>query len=129
MRAPYNPSADDITHWASDPAATEPAQDWDLILSHFPYETLYMRLASTKDCPKQDYFLSLLYLIVGDAVRTEYRTRSREDVERLLAEAELRFPAYPVHTWVQRSRALIAGEQPFSYEDWCAGVLARRYDG
>jgi hypothetical protein len=88
-----------------------------------------MRLASAEDCAKQEYFLSLLYLIVGDAVRTEYRTRNREDIERLLAEAELRFPAHPIHIWVQRSRALIAGEQPFSYMDWCAGVLARRYDG
>jgi len=30
-----------------------------------------MKLASAKDCPKKEYFLALLYLIVGDAVRTD----------------------------------------------------------
>ena len=129
MRAPYNPSAEQLSEWAYDASAQEPVQDWDLILSHCPYESLYMTLASSSDCPKQEYFLSLLYLIIGDAVRTQYRTRSREDVERLLTEAEQKFSAYWVHLWTRRARALIAGQQEFRYDDWCGGVLARDHGG
>ena len=128
MRAPYNPRAEDLSEWAYRASAQEPVQDWDLILSHSPYESLYLKFASSNDCPKQEYFLSLLYLIVGDAVRTQYRTRRREDVERLLKEAEQKFPSHWVQLWVQRARALIAGKQPFRCDDWCAGVLARDYE-
>jgi len=124
MRSPYNPSAEDLSHWAYDASAMEPVQDWDIILSKCPYEPLYMQFASSRNCPKQEYFLSLLYFIVGDAVRTNYQTRSRDDVERLLKDAEQNFPAYWVHLWMKRARALIAGQQEFRYDDWCAGALA-----
>lgn len=128
MRAPHNPRAEELTEWAYDAAAQEPAQDWDLTLAHCPYESLYMKFASATDCPKQEYFLALLYLIVGDAVRSQYRTRSREDIEGLLAQAEQSCASHWVHLWVKRARALIAGEQPFRYDDWCAGVLARDHE-
>lgn len=127
MRSPYNPIAEDITDWAYEASAMEPVQDWDLILSHCPYESLYMKLAATTDCPKHDYFLALLYLIVGDAVRTNYRTRSRDDIERLLSVAEP-FQSYWLHLWVGRSRDLLERPDSFRYDDWCAGGLARRYE-
>lgn len=129
MRSPYNPSAEDLSRWAYDASAQEPVQDWDLILSHCPYEPLYMQFASSSNCPKQEYFLAVLYLIVGDAFRTQYRTRSREDLERLLTEAEQKFPGYWIHLWTRRARALFPGQQEFRYADWCGGVLARNHDG
>ena len=127
MRSPQNPNAEEITHWAYDARAGEPVQDWDIVLAGCPYESLYMKFASSSDCPKQEYFLAVLYLIVGDTVRTQYQTRSREDVERLLAEAEQRFPSHCVHLWTKRARELIAGQRVFRYDDWCGGVLAREH--
>jgi len=127
MRSQYNPTAEDVTRWAYDASAAAPLQDWDLILSHTPYEPLFLKFASADDCPKREYFLSVLYLIVGDAVRTHFRTRSREDVERLLSLAEQEFPAYWVHLWVERSRELLAKPDSFRYDDWCAGKLAGEY--
>lgn len=96
-------------------------QDWDLLLEHLPYEDLYLELAASKTCPKADYFLALLYLIVGDAVRTEYQNRSKEAVEDLLRKAERDFPAFVICTWIQRSRVLLAQPQTFDYDRWCAG--------
>jgi hypothetical protein len=128
MRAPYDPRAEDLSEWAYDPSAKEPVQDWDLTLAHIPYESLYMKFASSSDCPKQEYFLSLLYLIVGDAVRTQYQTRSREDIERLLSEADRNFPSYWIHLWLKRSRGLIAEPGKFRYDDWCFGNLARDHE-
>lgn len=128
MRSPHNPLAEDITKWAYEGSAEEPVQDWDLVLSHTPHESLYMKLASSSDCPKQEYFLSVLYLIVGDAVRTHFRTRSHEDIQRLLSVAEQDFPQYCLHLWVQRAHDLLAKPETFRYDDWCAGQLARSYE-
>ena len=128
MRAPYDPRAEELSEWAYDASAPEPVQDWDLALEHCPYESLYMKFASSNDCPKREYFLALLYLIVGDAVRTEYQARSRDDVERLLTEAEMSFQSYWLSLWVKRSRELIASPETFRYDDWCAGVLASDHE-
>lgn len=128
MRAPYNPSTEDLSEWAYDASAPEPVQDWDLVLEHCPYESLYMKLASSADCPKREYFLALLYLIVGDAVRSGYQTRSRDDLERLLSEAAMSFQSHWLRLWVKRARELIASPATFQYADWCAGALAGDYE-
>lgn len=128
MRAPYDPRAEELSEWAYDPSALEPVQDWDLTLEHCPYESLYMKFASSSECPKREYFLSLLYLIVGDAVRTRYQARSQDDVERLLSDAERSFPSDWLRLWVKRSRDLIARPETFQYDEWCAGVLARDHE-
>ena len=125
MKSATTPTADELCAWAFDAKAEEPIQDWDLVLTWLAYEDMFLELASTKTCPKADYFLAVLYLIVGDAVRTEYRNRTKESVEDLLTKAESRFPAFVVRTWVLRSRDLLAHPERFSYEDWCAGRLAR----
>lgn len=103
----------------------EPVPDWDLILSWIPYEDVYAELAATKSCPKAVYFLALLYFIVGDAVRTEFRNRSKDDIEALLAKLESRCPKHVIRQWAQRSRELLAHPDRFRHADWCAGGLAQ----
>jgi hypothetical protein len=125
MRSRFNPTAEDIRLWAFDAESQEPAQDWDLTLATVAYDDLFMQLAGDDACPKRDYFLALLYLIVGDAVRTGYRTKAKEDVEALLKKAEVRFPKRPVYLWTQRSRELLQHPERFKYDEWCAGGLAR----
>jgi hypothetical protein len=125
MKSATHPTVEELRAWAFDASSLEPMQDWDLVLSWVPYEDVYAEFASTKACPKADYFLALLYLIVGDAVRAEYRNRSKEDIEALLWKLEQRFPAYVIRQWIQRSRELLAQPERFRYEDWCAGGLAR----
>lgn len=73
MKDPYNPVENEIRAWAKNPEAVEPVQDWDLMLCNVDRLDLYLELASTDNCPQADYFLAALYLIVGDAVRTEFR--------------------------------------------------------
>ncbi len=120
MKSTSNPTAEELRAWAFDASEAEPAQDWDLILSWLPYDDVYLELASSRDCPKADYFLSLLYFIVGDAVRTEFGSRKKEAIQDLLSKAQTRFPAHVIHLWVQRSRDLLAHPERFCYEDWCA---------
>lgn len=102
-------------------------QDWDLILTWLPYEKIYLEFAADDRCPSADYFLALLYLIIGDAVRTQFASRSKDDLMGLLKLAEREFPKRPIFRWVQRSRILVKNPEMFRYDDWCAGGLAGRF--
>ena len=128
MRSSSNPIADDIRRWAFDPDAEEPVQDWDLLLATTDQEDLFMELASDDTCPNAEYFLGVLYLIVGDAVRTEYRTHPKARIEDLLGMAEARFPKRCIYLWVRRSKDLMTHPESFLYDEWCGGILGRRKD-
>lgn len=125
IASPYQPSGDEIQKWAADPFAAEPIDDWNLILAQQPHTELYLRLAASPKCPKALYFLSLLYLIVGNAVRSDYATKPRCEIEHLLVVADSDFPAPRIRLWAKRSVALIANPSLFNYTDWCGGALAR----
>ncbi|MBC2606301.1 hypothetical protein [Pelagicoccus albus] len=127
MKDPYNPTEDEIREWAFTDISVEPRQDWDLMLSHLNRTRLYLELASNDQCPTSEYFLSLLYLIVGDAVRTDFQTKKKSEIEDLLEVAETEFPKYFIHLWVTRSRELLLNPESFEYDEWCAGDLARNY--
>ncbi len=121
---PINPTQDEIRAWAYTPGAIEPTQDWDLILSVSKWDDFYLSLAADPQCPNSIYFLSLLYLIVGDEVRTNYHLRSRKEIDHLLAAAENSVNPR-VRRWVERSRALIANPKSYDYRAWAGGGLAR----
>jgi hypothetical protein len=127
MQDPWNPSADDVRTWARSPDPVEPCEDWDLALSWARHDPAYLELAADDACHARRYLLRVLYLIVGDAVRTGYRTAGRGDIEALLARADAY--AHPdIRLWQRRSRDLLAGRVAFDYESWCAGGLASRPD-
>ena len=125
ISSPYKPSGDAIQKWAADPFAVEPIDDWNLILAQQPHDELYLRLAASSECPQALYFLTLLYLIVGNAVRSDYATKPRYEIEHLLAVADADFPTPKIRLWAKRSVALIANPALFNYTDWCCGALAR----
>jgi hypothetical protein len=113
---------EEIEKWAYQAHADEPQQDFDLLLSNEPHD-LYLDLAADLSCPKHQYFLSVLYLIVGDAVRTNYQTQSQKFIEQYLAKGKQR-QAPLVNKWVDRSQKLMFEPEKFDYEDWCGGKLA-----
>ena len=124
MFNPWHPSTDEIREWAYDPEALEPEQDWDLILAAERHEKLYLDLASDEVCPNRQYFLDILYLIVGDAVRTDYRVLAQYHVDGFLQRAEA-YSHPDIRLWCERARYLMAHPATFDYESWCAGGLAR----
>jgi hypothetical protein len=122
MRDPANPIRDEIKAWAFNEGAIEPMQDWDLMLASQREYDLYGELAADDACPNRDYFLRLLYLIVGDAVRTNYRTESLDSVRQLLKHTTTH-PKYRFHLLRSRAEKLIREPETFSYDDWCGGAL------
>jgi hypothetical protein len=106
MHDPWNPSADEIRTWAYDAAAQEPCEDFGLALKWTRHEKALLECASDDDCPKQDFFLGVLYLIVGDALRSNYSSTNRPILEGFINRGdEYRHPA--IQIWQQRSRDLI----------------------
>ncbi|WP_223788796.1 hypothetical protein [Marinicella meishanensis] len=125
VKDPVNPSRAELRQWAYDAEAMEPMQDFDLLVVLLGLNDLVLAFAADDQCPKQRYFLACAYLIVGDAVRTEYRSESRDYIDQFLADAgNTQHPK--LLELVNRSAALIADPESFDYDDWCCGGLARR---
>ena len=122
---PWNPQREEIRAWAFDPEAEEPTQDFDLALRWARHERAYLDLASDPTCPARRYFLSILYLIVGDAVRNGFADEP-EPVIRGFVDRGSHYDHPDVLAWQERSRGLMADPSSFDYEAWCAGGFARR---
>jgi hypothetical protein len=123
MHDPWNPMPDEVREWAYDPAALEPCEDWDLALCWAQHEPLYLELASDASCPTRRYFLGVLYLMVGDAVRAGFRSRPRPLIEGLIARGD-EYPHPDIKQWQERSRQLLKQPELFDYDRWCAGGFA-----
>jgi hypothetical protein len=121
---PWNPSSTEVCAWAYDAAAEEPCQDWDLALSWAGHERDYLSFVADQNCPKRFYFLSILYLMIGDAVRSGFRVASESSVRGFLKLAE-NHSNQAVRRWHQRSLRLLKHPNEFDYEAWCGGGIAR----
>lgn len=60
---------EEITAWAYDVSAMWPFEDFDVCLPGQCSVSLLLELAMDLACPKRNFFLSCLYIYVGDAVR------------------------------------------------------------
>jgi hypothetical protein len=118
--------ATDVMTWAfskEDPC--RPIEDWDIILAHGLDGEVLLRLASDQQCPKRDFFLHCLYILVGDYVRVLLGGRwTPPSLDDLLVHAATSDNP-TIRTWCQRSRNLIAHPETFDYDFWCNGGFAR----
>ena len=121
---PHNPSSTEVRAWAYSAGATEPCQDWDLVLSWVRHERDYLEFVADINCPNRLYFLHILYLIVGDAVRGNFRSLPEWDVRGLL-ELSKNFPHREIDVWRNRSIELLKHPEILEYNDWCGGGHAR----
>lgn len=123
MRSPYDPLPEDLRAWAYTHGAIEPVQDWDLMITDAVRAPRFIEFAGDPKCPNGLFFLKCLYLLVGDAVRTQGLSCDLEVIRKLLASQQYnRNP--DIQAWVQRSQKLIQSPERFQYDDWCGGRLA-----
>lgn len=123
-----NPSDDEIVRWAYIKGAHYPpemTQDWDLCVAEPGRRELLLKLASDISCPNRKFFLSCLYLMVGDCIRSSGRTWSREEANSWLCTPRVQPPA-DVERFFDRARDLVAGRITLVYEQWCDGGYAYR---
>ena len=125
MKDPGNPTTEDIRLWAYDPETTAPEQDWDIIISSdSELHSLFVRLADDDSCPKALFFLRVLYLIIGDSVRTKSRSLSKDAIAVFLAASVPNCTTPELQLWYNRSVDLLNNPAKFDYSDWCEGGLA-----
>ena len=120
MNDPWNPTSAEVREWAYTADATAPCEDWMLALDWAEYVPLYVEFASDPRCPNRGYFLNVLYFMVGNAVRTDFRNHPEPVVHGWLKLAPgTRIPDLAL--WAQRARALLRTPESFKYEEWCNG--------
>lgn len=124
MHDAWNPSPDQIRAWANTPDAAEPCQDWDLALLWSGHEKALLDCAADESCPNRLRMLGVLYMFVGDAVRSGFRSRARPIVEGFIGRGD-QYSHPSIKLWQSRSRALLRDPSTFEYEAWCSGGLAR----
>ena len=124
MRDPWNPTPDEVRAWAYTPDALEPCEDWHLALVWSRPEKALLEIASDESCPARHYVLSVLYLIVGDAVRSDFRTTARPIVEGFIARGD-GYNHADIRRCQVRSRELLANPDSFDYDLWCGGGYSR----
>ena len=120
MRDPWDPSPDEIRQWAYTVNAVEPCEDWDLALLWSCHEKALLECASDDHCPNRIYMLRILYLVVGDAVRSDFRSRPRPVIDGLIDRGDS-YEHPSIRLWQQRSRELLRDPSSFDYKAWCAG--------
>jgi hypothetical protein len=121
---PWNPSSSEVRAWAYDPEALEPCQDWDLALSWAGHEHDYFEFAADQSCPNQAFFLHVLYLMVGDSVRSGFQSTPEHIVRGFIGLGENHINR-GVSLWHERSLRLLRNPAEFEYGAWCGGGLAR----
>lgn len=121
---PCNPTAEELRIWAGS-REQFPLQDWDIIIAADDAKMLlFLELAADEQCLKHGTFLRILYLVVGDAVRSGWRAHDRARIEALISSGAAHSrPA--IKLWASRAQALIEAPETFSYAAWCDGGLAR----
>ncbi len=120
---PWNPSSSEIQAWAFEVDAEHPCQDWELALLWRGYEDLYLELAADAHCPSAGFFLSILYLMVGDQIRRGAGHQVKFNLNDLVAKANI-YDNCALRVWQARSRRLVKHPEEFDYELWCGGGYA-----
>jgi hypothetical protein len=124
-----NPTEAEIRRWAATPRVRYPMEDWDIIIScRSEFDRLFIELAGDEGCPHQETFLHILYLLVGDAVRSNWNTRSEADIRKLLALGA-DHPNPSIQRWAARASSLAENPATFDYKQWCDRGFARDNSG
>lgn len=121
-----NPTISEIETWAwSFNDKDWPHSEWPLYLSWTGEIELFIELASNHKCPKKDFFLFMLYNMVGIAYEYPLKSKSvaKNDVKFLISKGR-GISHGDIRLWVERSEDLMKRKITYTYDDWRGGVLA-----
>ncbi|MBO1580694.1 hypothetical protein [Bacillus sp. XF8] len=128
MKDPWNPTTQEIMEWAYTEHAVFPEQDWDLSVCTITNAAeIILSIASDTNCPNQTFFLHCLYLLVGDAIRTDGNTYDLQYLQNILQSAASSTNT-DILKWVERSKTLLSKPETFNYDLWCDGGFVYKID-
>ncbi|MCI5165764.1 MAG: hypothetical protein D3903_06630 [Candidatus Electrothrix sp. GM3_4] len=126
MQDPWNPQIEELREWAFKSDSPWPDQDFDLSVAELHFSELIIELASNSNCPKADFFLSCAYIIVGDAVMTEYQSRSKSDVLKFINQLSIS-ENNRLLTLNKLALKLLDTPSKFDYDFWCGEGCLSQY--
>jgi hypothetical protein len=106
----------EIQRWAYDADAPEPQQDFDLFIAGW-MSPLFVRFAIDNTCPKQDYFLNVLYLITCDVLESERTASLFQTLKELTGMAEAA-SATEVQRWARETEQVLSDSSTYSFDYW-----------
>ena len=120
FRDPWNPSHEEVMQWAYMPNVYAPTQDFELAVSGSEFHDLILQCAADESCPNRCFFLSCLYVLVGDAVRTKWNAFSETTIITIVRKGK-ESSAIDVRNWAKRAGKLIADPTLYNYDQWGLG--------
>ncbi|MCX2836141.1 hypothetical protein [Microbulbifer thermotolerans] len=117
-----NPSVEEIRLWAYS-AKEWPHEEWDLFLSWTREVDLFIELAADDKCPKQDFFLHMLYYIVGTTFSEPNKTDKLDRIKSY-AEKGSGFNQAAIRDWRNNVSDLLNNRVKYNYDNWRGGIFA-----
>ncbi|OMC38977.1 hypothetical protein A5740_02745 [Mycobacterium sp. GA-1841] len=106
-----NPTPEEIRAWAYS-GASEPMQDWDLVIADVDNLELLLGLVGDPACPAREYFLDSLYCMVGHSDRTDPLLLRTAQAVRAVSDPW-------TAAWGRRVCQAVEDPSSFNRADWC----------
>ena len=118
-----NPSIEEVSVWAySD--SDWPHEEWDLFLSWTKEVDLFIDLATDHSCPKQDFFLHMLYYIVGITHEEPNKSEKDKSIEAYVEKGSgIKHGA--IKKWRRDVQDLLRSRVKYNYDNWRGGIFAK----
>ena len=116
----WNPTREEVLQWAYTHRISMPAQDFELAVYKPELHEVILQCATDQACPHRYFFLGCLYVIVGDAVRSNWNAFSQEVVADIIKKGQ-QTQDPDVRRWAKRAERLIAEPTTYTYGRWGIG--------
>ena len=117
-----NPTVEEVKAWAySD--ENWPHEEWDLFLCWTREVGLFIELATDHKCPKKNFFLHMLYYIIGTTYSEPNKTGKLERIKSY-AEKGAFVKHGDIKAWRSHIVELLSGSSKYSYDNWRGGLYA-----
>lgn len=117
FRDAWNPTREEVLRWAYTPNVYAPDQDFELAVYDAEFHDLILQCADDQACPQQYFFLSCLYVLVGDAVRTNWKVFSQVTITNFIEKGQQAHDS-DVQNWAERAKKLIVEPALYNYDQW-----------
>ena len=122
MTFEFPESPEQLRDWAYHPELyCGTGQAFQLAAADIRFADVLRDCASDAACPNQVFLLRCLYLIAGNAIRSDFNGTSRMEIIRLTRQAEKR-GAEPLLEFVWRTREVLDDTSGFDFDRWCSLV-------
>ncbi|MEN7549861.1 hypothetical protein AAG747_18190 [Rapidithrix thailandica] len=117
MKDVYNPDREDILEWIDSKTDGWPDSDWDLYVLSEENDLLIFELANKLTSSKRDFFIHVLYYMVGEYMSDNRNVKKRSRIDRLLGLVDEK-ATKEVQEWKGKTIELFQGKLKYESAFW-----------